>query len=131
MSEEQLLLTMIRMLPMVEALHDEAFMHAHQGGGDSPSYFVARLNKHVGRLSELSGDDLVSDLRIDASADVDKAAIMQQVAGATAELKAYLRQRIGFSEKGGSSNFNLAPNYTGCHFAAGVPDDRGGDEDEV
>jgi hypothetical protein len=125
MSEEAAVLQMIRLLPMVEALHEETLRLANMGGGHAPDYFVARLNAHVERVAELTADEFLRGLTLGPEAVATNEQKMEQVTGAASELQAYLRQRIGITMGGkGGNTFGLAPHYTGCHFAAGVPEER-------
>jgi hypothetical protein len=123
MADETAVLQMLRLLPMVEALHDEGFRLVHSGGGHAPDHFVRRANAHVERTVELSGDQFVAGLKLEPEATATNQQKMEQVVAAAAELQAYLRQRVGIAAGGGKvTNLQLAPNYTGCHFAGGVPE---------
>ena len=124
MSEETAVLQMIRLLPMVEALHEETLRLANMGGGHAPDYFVTRLNAHVQKVAEVTADEFLRGLTLAPAEAATNEQKMEQVTGAASELQAYLRQRIGITMgvKGGNA-FSLAPNYTGCHFAAGVPEE--------
>ena len=133
MSDEEVLIGLIRMLPMVEALHERAFMHAQTDGSEAPAYFVQRLNQQVARAHELTGDELVATLRLEPPDDPQQVQHqrkrwLQQVAAASAELRAYIRQRIGIADASGDQSYHLAPTYSGCEFAGGVPE-REDDED--
>jgi len=122
MAAETAILPMLRLLPMVEALHDESFRLVHSGGGNAPDHFVRRVNTHIQKVVELSGEDFLEGLRLSPEETATNEQKMEQVVAATAELQAYLRQRIGVAAGGPrQTNLQLAPSYTGCHFAAGVP----------
>ena len=102
MADETAILQMIRILPMVEALHGEARVAVNSGMGmNSADYCVSRVNSHINKVLGLTEDDWIGELKIspgEGSSDDQK---MQQALIASAELKAYLRQRIGIAGEGG------------------------------
>ena len=117
MADEAAILQMIRILPMVEALHDEARIAVtSEQGLHAADYCVGRVNAHIERVVGLTEDDWISELKIHSEEggtdepDMEEvrpegggpaAKKMEQVLVASAELKAYLRQRIGISGEGG------------------------------
>lgn len=131
MADDAAILQMIRVLPMVDALYDEAFRLANSGGGFAPDYFVKRLNAYVQKIAGVAGDDFLGGLELNPEETATNEQKMEQVSAATAELRAYLRQRIGVNVGGhGGPNISMGPHYTGCHFAAGVPPEEGKEEEE-
>ena len=136
MPDDSAVLQMIRTLPMVDALYDEAFRVAHSGGGHAPEYFVKRVNTYIKKTMESTGDELLDGLGVEVGEDQSNDQKMEQVVSVAAELRAYIRQRIGLnlaSPKG--TIYQLAPEYNGCHFAAPKsshqPSGEGGQSEEA
>ena len=98
MPDEAALLQMIRMLPLVEAIHKESRIAVSGGGGSGAAdYCVRRVNAHIQKVVDLVGDDLLEGMNVlpdEAATDDQK---MEQVVMAASELRAYLKQRIGVS----------------------------------
>ena len=125
MSDETAILQMIRVLPMVEALHTEAKIAASGGGGlDAAEYCVRRMNTYAQKATDLTGDDLLEGLKLSFEEGTPNEQKVQQVVMASSELQAYLRQQIGINipqaSRGMGPIYN-APSYQGCTFPGGVP----------
>jgi hypothetical protein len=103
MADEAAILQMIRILPMVEALHNEARIAVNSGQGlQAADYCVSRVNAQIERVIGLTEDDWISELKIHSEqGGGQEEQKMEQVLMASAELKAYLRQRIGIASDGG------------------------------
>lgn len=120
MSDETAILQMIRVLPMVEALHNEARTAVTAGmGTDAADYCVSRINTYVQKVTAMTGDDLLNGLELRPDEQATNEQKIQQVMMASSELCAYLRQRVGIAvgeSAGGIGHVHNAPCYNGCHF---------------
>ncbi|MEW6753895.1 MAG: hypothetical protein AB1505_23385 [Candidatus Latescibacterota bacterium] len=125
MADDTATIQMIRMLPMVQALHDEAFLLAGQGECQAVDYLIQRLALYADAAAHHDDGGLLEGLAAVPEGQASPQEKLRQVVVATSELVAYLRQRIGISVPGRSHgndvyNFNNAPTYDGCHFEAGA-----------
>ena len=119
MSDDAAILQMIRILPMVEALYSQCQI-AVSGGGDvqegGNSYCVNRLNTYVQRVSDLTKDDLLDGLKLRPGSSISSVVV------AAAELRSYLRQRIGLPLGAASGigtqiyNYNAGPPVRGILY---------------
>ncbi|MEW6755751.1 MAG: hypothetical protein AB1505_32950 [Candidatus Latescibacterota bacterium] len=100
MADDTAVLQLFRMLPMVQALHDEAFTLAAQGEGGAVGYMVERLNRYGRIAADIDQTPLLEGLTIAPQEGDSREETLQQVVVASSELAAYLRQRIGMG--GGS-----------------------------
>lgn len=98
MKDDQAILQMLRILPLTDAIHREARVAISGGGGiDAADYCINRLSIYVQKVMDVVEDDLLTGLKLTPSASSNNEEKMQQVVMASAELQAYLRQRIGIS----------------------------------
>lgn len=107
MSNDAMTIQLIRILPMVEAIHNEARIAATGAGGiEAADYCVSRFNHYVQKVISLTQDDLLTGLTLEPEADSPNETKMQQVLVASSELTCYLQQRIGISSSSGRE-FNI------------------------
>lgn len=107
MSNDAMAIQLIRILPMVEAIHNEARIAATGAGGiEAADYCVSRFNHYAEKVMELTEDDLLTGLKLVLGSSTTNETKMHQVLVASSELTSYIQQRIGISSSSGRE-FNI------------------------
>ncbi|MFA6112060.1 MAG: hypothetical protein WDA75_25150 [Candidatus Latescibacterota bacterium] len=128
MADDAATIQMIRMLPMVEALHDEAFLLSGQGECEGVDYLVQRLARYAEAAARFDDSGLLQGLAAAPQGQTSPEENLRQVVVATSELAAYLRQRIGIGmmqKNHGNETYNFGHSFDGCGFESDVIIGRG------